>query len=286
MLHHHYSQLFACTLLFLLLATNYANAKKPNFVYILCDDMNEVLGDEAIVTQTRTLLADQGARANNAFVSSPKCTPSRSAWLSGRYYHNLRPNGATSGKGLNTSNFFDYDAIFPTLKRNGYKTALFGKIHNDQAEWLCARDNHTEPFSHIETECSPCGNYFPKTFVMKTGDSIYTTMETIAKDDPRSNYSHAQYGNRSAAFIKQAAAADEPFFVFVGTTGPHLPAIPAPWHQAIVRVPSPPPPAPGNSRALLIIRMFFGLPVKHIVDFQALCEREREERERAYLTLT
>lgn len=58
----------------------------PFFVTdILCDDMNELLGDEAIITQTKSLLADQGARAANAFVSSPKCTPSRSAWLSGRF---------------------------------------------------------------------------------------------------------------------------------------------------------------------------------------------------------
>ena len=37
----------------------------------------------------------------------------------------------------------------------------------------------------------------------------------------------------SVAFIKKAAAAGDPFFVFVGATGPHLPAEPAPWHEAI-----------------------------------------------------
>ena len=46
-----------------------APAKKPNFVYVLCDDMNELLGDETIVKQTRSLLADQGARMANAFAS-------------------------------------------------------------------------------------------------------------------------------------------------------------------------------------------------------------------------
>ena len=48
-------------------------AKKPNFVYVLCDDMNELLGDEAVIKQTRALLSDGGARMSNAFVSSPKC---------------------------------------------------------------------------------------------------------------------------------------------------------------------------------------------------------------------
>ena len=249
-----------------------AAKKQPNFVYVLCDDMNELLGDEAIVKQTRALIADKGARAANAFVSSPKCTPSRSAWLSGRYYHNLRPGqseGAqVSGKGLNTTHFFDHDAVFPQLHQHGYQTALFGKIHNDQAEWLCHPTNHTEPFTHIETECSPCGNYFPNAFVVKkSADALHTSMETLPSDpaknatncsvplkhcrgstsffcptdkDPHqcsgqesSHYSHAQYGNRSVAFIKQAAKTNKPFFVFVGTTGPHLPSSPAPWHQAI-----------------------------------------------------
>jgi N-acetylglucosamine-6-sulfatase len=164
-----------------------AAKKQPNFVYVLCDDMNELLGDEAIVKQTRALIADKGARAANAFVSSPKCTPSRSAWLSGRYYHNLRPGqseGAqVSGKGLNTTHFFDHDAVFPQLHQHGYQTALFGKIHNDQAEWLCHPTNHTEPFTHIETECSPCGNYFPNAFVVKkSADALHTSMETLPSD--------------------------------------------------------------------------------------------------------
>ena len=39
-----------------------------------------------------------------------------------------------------------------------------------------------------------------------------------------------QFGNRSVAFIKAAVAAKKPFFAYIGTTGPHLPSIPAPWH--------------------------------------------------------
>ena len=98
----------------LVLPARAASAPPPNFVYVLCDDMWKMGGDEAAIPQTKRLLADGGAQFDNFFVSSPKCTPSRSAWLSGRYYHNLRPNGATSGRGLNTSNFFDPDALFPT----------------------------------------------------------------------------------------------------------------------------------------------------------------------------
>ena len=43
-----------------------------------------------------------------------------------------------------------------------------------------------------------------------------------------------QFGNRSAAFVRQAVALKKPFFAYIGTTGPHLPCIPAPWHMPTV----------------------------------------------------
>ena len=139
--------------------------------------------------------------------------------------------------------------MFPTLKRHGYQTGLFGKIHNNQAEWLCKANNHTEPFTHLETECSPCGNYNPKSLVTKADGEGYTKMEQLRPESANySHYSHAQYGNRSAAWIKQVAATGRPFFAFVGTTGPHLPATPAPWHQAIAdgELRRRPPESPGR----------------------------------------
>lgn len=213
-----------------------ASGGRPNVVLVMCDDLDKLLGGETAIPQVRSLLGDGGATAKHYFVSSPKCTPSRSAWLSGRHYHNLRPNGATTGRGLNTSNFFDLDAIFPTMRRAGYLTAIFGKIHNDQAGWLCRPNNHTEPFDHIETECSPCGGYYrtgPNEWVHKeTHDSI-PYLETLYPSSPFSNYSEAQYGNRTIRWIKKVVAAGGgPFFAFIGTSGPHLGVVPAPWHRA------------------------------------------------------
>ena len=208
---------------------------RPNFVYVLCDDMDVVLGTEAVIPQTRALVAEAGARFSNAFVSSPKCTPSRSAWLSGRHYHNLRPGGASTGRGLNTSSFFDRDALFPTLRRAGYATGLFGKIHNDQHGWLCTAHNRTFPFSTIGTECSPCGGYYrlgSNDWVEKDDDDDVPRLVTLSPDDPRSTYSHAQYGNRSQAFIRNAVAARRNFFAYIGTSGPHLGVVPAPWHRS------------------------------------------------------
>ena len=103
-----------------------ASALRANVLLVMCDDLDLRLGSEVALPQARALIAEAGAKANNYFVSSPKCTPSRSAWLSGRHYHNLRPGGKMSGTGLNTTNFFDQDAVFPTMRRAGYRTGIFG----------------------------------------------------------------------------------------------------------------------------------------------------------------
>jgi len=96
----------------------------PSFVYIVMDDFWLTGGDSAALPQTTALVGDAGASFTNFFVSSPKCTPSRSSFLTGRYYHNLRPHGATSGRGLNTTSFASSDALFPQLHAAGYLTGV------------------------------------------------------------------------------------------------------------------------------------------------------------------
>lgn len=140
-----------------------------------------------------------------------------------------------SGAGLNTSSLFDEDAVFPTLRRAGYRTGIFGKIHNNQAHWLCTGNNRTAPFDHIETECNPCGGYYrtgANEWVRKEEHDDVPTLETLDPASPFSNYSEAQYGNRTVAWIRRVVAAGRaPFFAFVGTSGPHLGVVPAPWHR-------------------------------------------------------
>ena len=73
--------------------------RRPNVLMIMADDLDVALGSEIALPQTQRLLADGGARALNSFVASPRCAPSRTAWLSGRHIHNLhkRPDGGHLG---------------------------------------------------------------------------------------------------------------------------------------------------------------------------------------------
>lgn len=207
--------------------------KKPNLVYVLMDDTDVLLGSaDRMLKQAQALIADKGAKFTHFRTHSPKCTPSRTGQLVGRFYQNVRPNEV--GPGLNQTTMFEPDALFPTLFNNGYLTSITGKVHNGQAGFLCKEGkNNTQFFSHIKTHCSPCGAYWKDEIVVKDLGSTAWRKEELDMND-WSSYSHAVYSNATTKFIKDAVAADKPFFAYVGTTGPHLPSIPAPWHEPYI----------------------------------------------------
>ena len=214
------------------------SGSRPNLVYILMDDTDVLLGSADTLHQTRKLIGDQGATFTHFRTLSPKCTPSRTGQLAGRHYHNLRPaqrNPPGTGRGLNQSTMFDRDALFPQLHAAGYLTSIVGKVHNGQKSFLCSSQNNTDAFDHISTLCSPCGNYFGTEYVVKEIGQATTKMESPLDPDAWSTYSHGQFGNRSAAFMREAVGMGKPFFAYIGTTGPHLPSTPAPWHGEKVR---------------------------------------------------
>jgi arylsulfatase A-like enzyme len=126
-----------------------AESRKPNFVYILADDMG--YGDVRclnpagkIATPHMDRLAAEGMRFTDAHSSSSVCTPTRYGILTGRYNWRSRlKNGVQGG--------MSPDLIEPGrptvasfLKEQGYRTACFGKWHLG-FEWK--RKPGTPPFS-------------------------------------------------------------------------------------------------------------------------------------------
>ena len=89
------------------------------------DDLDVLLGSEAVLKQTHALVSSRGARFTHFRTHSPKCTPSRTGQLAGRFYQNVRPGGPTgrtTGPGLDQLSLFGDDALFPQLHAAGYLT--------------------------------------------------------------------------------------------------------------------------------------------------------------------
>lgn len=110
-----------------------AISAKPNFVFILADDMRK--DDLAYMPKTRSLLGDQGMSFSNAYVSNPLCCPARATIMRGQYAHNTGvwdnindTDGGWQGYKSNGNN--EKDNLATSLDNAGYRTALIGKYLN------------------------------------------------------------------------------------------------------------------------------------------------------------
>lgn len=86
--------------LFLLLATLLPvclTAAQPNILFCLADDWGwphaGAYGDKVVKTPTFDRLAEEGVLFENAFISSPSCTPSRNAVITGQQFYRLEEGG-------------------------------------------------------------------------------------------------------------------------------------------------------------------------------------------------
>jgi N-acetylglucosamine-6-sulfatase len=105
---------------------------KPNFVFILTDDMR--YDDLKYMPKTRTLLGSQGMTFTRAFVTTALCCPSRATIMRGQYTHNtgvwFNPDGPIGGWEGYKSRGHEQDNVATRLNGAGYRTGLFGKYFN------------------------------------------------------------------------------------------------------------------------------------------------------------
>jgi len=80
-----------------LVSSRERDKKRPNILFCLADDWSwphaSIAGDKVVKTPTFDRVARQGVLFENAFVSSPSCTPSRGAILTGQWHWRLEEGG-------------------------------------------------------------------------------------------------------------------------------------------------------------------------------------------------
>ena len=122
-------QLAGVCLLCLCLAV--ASGKKPNVLFIVCDDLNTHLGSSGYpYTQTPNLnkLAAQGLTFDRAYCQYPVCGPSRASFLSGLYPEST----GVLNNNLDIRNTRPNSPSMPAFfKKNGYWTGGVGKIYHN-----------------------------------------------------------------------------------------------------------------------------------------------------------
>ncbi len=110
-------------------ASRGATAHQPNVVFILVDDLRwddiGVAGHPFAETPAIDQLAREGTRFLNAFATTPLCSPSRAAILTGQYVHT---NGIIDNTARDSASHRLATFAIP-LASAGYETGFFGKWH-------------------------------------------------------------------------------------------------------------------------------------------------------------
>ncbi|MCY1278051.1 Arylsulfatase [compost metagenome] len=108
----------------------------PNMILLVADDMGwgdlASYGNPVLETPNLDRMAQEGQRWTDFYVSSPVCSPSRGAMLTGRVETRTGMYGVHNNVVIENdpNTFLDKEVtLAQLLKDSGYRTALFGKWH-------------------------------------------------------------------------------------------------------------------------------------------------------------
>lgn len=213
-------------------------AGQPNIVFILLDDLDKVVTEPyfAEVLPTVVQLKSEGVYFRNAFAPTSICCAARAGILSGKYGHNTNvlTNGGDQG---GWAEFQDDEpfAIAARLSAAGYRTAAFGKYLNgfqvdDGGAPPAVPAGWTDWHVFVDSGVSYTGyNYLLHDYSAPSGQAATVTQYGNAESD----YSTDVLRDKALGMIDHAEGnEDQPFFMYVTPTAPHLPLQAAPRHQA------------------------------------------------------
>jgi N-acetylglucosamine-6-sulfatase len=187
---------------------------KPNFVFILADDMRK--DDLKYMPKTRSLLKDKGMSFANAYVSNPLCCPSRATIMRGQYAHNTAVwanNGSQGGWEAYRSNGNERANVAARLDTAGYRTALLGKYFNDYGG-RAVPVGWDDWFAMVGQ-----GRYFDYDVNDNGTIKHYGTHRT--------DYSTDVLSRQTNQFIGVSVKRGKPFFAYVAPKAPHAVSTPA-----------------------------------------------------------
>ena len=236
------------------------SAEAPNLIVVMADDLSSNLMDDLLETgyapNIQQYLIDEGILFENSFVTNSLCCPSRATFLRGEYTHNHRVFSnmiGTSGEpGISWDGWFPKDGVpgrnestvATWLQAAGYVTGHVGKYLNGYGD--AAPEGEPDPKLYIPPGWDDWQGLLEPSSLMfsyKMNDNGTVVTYGSAVDD----YNTDVLAERAVQFIDERADSGQRFFLYVGTSAPHLEAImegpgslldlrirPAPRHSHLV----------------------------------------------------
>lgn len=203
-----------------------AAAPRPNFIFILADDLGwgdlGCYGSQTIRTPHLDALAREGMRFTDFYAASPFCSPSRAALLTGRYpWRAGVPNVLfpTETRGLPASEI----TLAKALKAAGYATACIGKWHLGQQPEQRAHRQGFDEFYGLPYANDMAKQRDGEPFRAQHAHEELPLLENDrVLEAPVDQHGLTQrYTARAIDFIRRHQK--KPFFLFLSHTFPHTP---------------------------------------------------------------
>jgi arylsulfatase A-like enzyme len=203
---------------------------RPNILFILADDLGygdlSCYGRPDYQTPHLDRLATQGVRFVNAYSASPVCTPTRCAFITGRYPARTRvgleepltEKGDLGERAKTLGLPPEHPTVASLLKQSGYQTALIGKWHLGYLPNFGPVQSGFDEFFGI---MSGAADFFTHKDMRGAGD-LYEGKVPVE----RIGYTTEMLTQRAVEYIstrRKGAGSASPFFLSLQYTAPHWP---------------------------------------------------------------
>ena len=201
--------------------------KRPNILFILADDLGygdlSCYGRPDYQTPHLDRLATQGVRFVNAYSASSVCTPTRCAFITGRYPARTRvgleepltEKGELGDRAKILGLPVEYPTIASLLKQSGYETALVGKWHLGYLPTFGPVQSGFDEFFGI---MSGAADFFTHKDMRGDGD-LYEGKVPVE----RIGYMTEMLTERAVEYISARRGTTSPFYLSLHYTAPHWP---------------------------------------------------------------
>ncbi|MDE0904206.1 MAG: sulfatase [Planctomycetota bacterium] len=199
-------------------------SRPPNIVLVFTDDQGygdlSCYGHPTIHTPHVDALAAGGTKLTQFYVASPVCSPSRAALLTGCYPKRVGMHKHVIFPGYDYGLHTDEVTLADLLRGEGYATGCFGKWHLGHRPGLLPTDQGFDVFAGV-----PYSNDMAQ--IHRGPDTKYKyrlpwmEQSEVVEWEPDQRLLTRRATEAAVDFID--AHAEEPFFVYVPHSMPHIP---------------------------------------------------------------
>jgi arylsulfatase A-like enzyme len=203
-----------------------AQAERPNVLYVMADDLGwgdlSCYGRPDYRTPNLDRLASEGVRFTQAYSAAPVCTPTRCAFVTGRYpartaiglEEPLVGRKQLAEQKRDPGLPPEHPTVASLLKAAGYRTALVGKWH---LGYLPTYGPVKSGFEEFFGNTSGAGDYFTHRDVNGEADLFEAEVPV-----ERAGYMTDLITERAVEYLRRPHR-DAPFFLSLNYTAPHWP---------------------------------------------------------------